>query len=282
MTVIDLHMHSTFSDGSLTPTELIELGAQVGVKAMALTDHDSTQGVPEFFRAGQEKGIETITGVEISVDVEPGTMHMLGYHMDLGNEQFQATLAEVRVGREERNTKILTKLNELGLAITWDDVKQHAREDVVGRPHFALALIAKGYAKDKDEVFTKYLGKGKVAYMERFRLTPKDAIAAIAGAGGVPVLAHPFTLKLSSEKLRRYVRELAELGLRGVEVHYSEHAQDRVELYKLLATENGLLMTGGSDFHGILNPNIHLGRGFGSLRVADDVLLGLAAAAGRN
>jgi predicted metal-dependent phosphoesterase TrpH len=258
------------------------MGAQAGLKAMALTDHDSTQGFPEFFMAGRDKGVETITGVEISVDVDPGTMHMLGYHMDLENERFQATLAEVRVGREERNSRILEKFNEMGMTLTWDDVKQHAREDVVGRPHFALALIARGYAKNKTEVFAKYLGKGQVAYIERPRLSPKDAIDVIIGAGGVPVLAHPFTLKLSSGKLRQYVRELAGLGLKGIEVHYSEHAQDRVELYKLMACENGLLTTGGSDFHGLLNPNIYIGRGFGSLRVPDDVLIGLAAAAGRN
>lgn len=280
--MIDLHMHSTFSDGSETPSALVELGAKAGLRAMALTDHDSTQGLAEFFEAGRRYGVETIAGVEISVDIEPGTMHMLGYHLDVHNPSLQAMLRDVRVGREERNKVILVRLAELGCPLRWEDVRQHAREDVVGRPHFALALIDRGYVKTKDEAFVRFLGKGQPAYVERFRLTPEAAIACIRDAGGVPVLAHPFTLKLGAARLRECVGGLASLGLAGIEVFYSEHASERVELYRQLAREFGLLMTGGSDFHGILNPNIRVGRGFGSLHVADELLQALAAAAGRN
>jgi hypothetical protein len=285
--MIDLHAHSTFSDGSLTPEELAQLAAETGLTAMALTDHDCTAGVPRFVAACASHGIQGIPGVEISADVKKGTLHMLGYFLDIGNETLEAVLVRIRQGREVRNREILEKLRRLKVDLTWEQVAAYAGEDVVGRPHFAQALMAGGYVKTKEDAFDRYLGKGKPAYANRFRLSPPDGIAAIQGAGGLAVLAHPFTLDLGREAMREMVAGLVASGLDGIEAHYSEHTQEQTEQYLALAREFNLVPTGGSDFHGGLNPAIRLGRGFGSLHVPEESLRELeqrrawAAAAGR-
>jgi len=160
----------------------------------------------------------------------------------------------------------------LGFGLTWDEVAAFAGEDVVGRPHFAQALLARKIVKDKDEAFDKYLGKGKPAYADRRRMTPEDSIRLICGAGGVPVLAHPFTLNLSLGALKKQVAELRDFGLGGIEVFYSEHTREMTNQYLNLAKDLGLVATGGSDFHGAMNPDVKLGSGFGSLNVPDDVV----------
>lgn len=270
--MIDLHSHSTFSDGSLTPRELARRAQEVGLTALALTDHDTTAGIGQFMEACSEVGVAGVPGVEISVDVSVGTMHMLGYFVDCGDNALEADLKRMRGGREDRNLEILEKINSLGLALTFEEVKAFAAEDVVGRPHFALAMVQKGYVPSKDAAFERYLGKGKAAYIERYRMSIFDSIAAIRGAGGVPVLAHPVTLKLSRPELRKLLKEMADQGLKGMEVYYSEHNLDQVRDYEALANEFGLVATGGSDFHGQLNPNIELGRGFGNLRIKDEII----------
>lgn len=275
--MIDLHMHSTFSDGSLTPEQLVARGVGLGLKALALTDHDSTNGVGRFLEACRVQGMIGVSGVELSVNVDKGTMHMLGYHVTPGTAELEGLLVKIREGRRLRNEEILARLQKLGCALTWEEVQAYAGEDVVGRPHFAQALQARGYISKKDEAFEKYLGKGKPAYVERFRLSPEQGIAAIRGAGGVPVLSHAFTLQLSSEELRRKVREWKAMGLEGLEVYYSEHSAELVEEYLRLCAEFDLIATGGSDFHGVVNPDIEMGRGFGSLRVPDEVLDALQA-----
>ena len=158
------------------------------------------------------------------------------------------------------------------MKLSWDEVRAFAGEDVVGRPHFAQAMMARGYVLTKDEAFEKYLGKGKAGYAERRRLTPEDSIRLIRDAGGVAVLAHPFTLGLTPPDLRKLVGQLKDWGLGGIEVYYSEHTSDMERQYRDLAHDFGLVSTGGSDFHGALSPDIKLGRGFGSLRVPDEVV----------
>jgi len=274
--VIDLHVHSTFSDGSLTPTQLVERARTVGLKAMALTDHDSMSGLDEFLSACREAegGPIGIPGVEISADVPHGTLHMLGYFMDAHNQAMAGMLRDIREGRRIRNEKILTKLNEMGLQLSWDEVNafaSHCGDDVVGRPHFAQAMVARGFVSSHEEAFERYLAKGQPAYTDRFRLSPEESLKIIRGAGGVPVLAHPSTLKLSNGALRTLVKDLAALGLQGIEVYYSEHSPRQIQQYLSLAREYALVATGGSDFHGGLNPAIELGRGFGSLNVPDEV-----------
>lgn len=270
--MIDLHVHSTFSDGSLTPEELAQLAAETGLTAVALTDHDCTAGVPRFVAACTARRIQGIPGVEISADVKKGTLHVLGYFLDIGNETLETLLVRIRQGREVRNREILEKLRRLKVDLTWEQVAAYAGEDVVGRPHFAQAMMAAGYVKSKEEAFDRYLGKGKPAYADRYRLSPEAGIAAIHGAGGLAVLAHPFTLDLGRESLRQAVAGLAEAGLDGIETHYSEHNPGQTEQYLALAREFELVATGGSDFHGNLNPAIRMGRGFGSLHVPEELL----------
>ena len=279
--MIDLHTHSTFSDGSLTPAELVDLAVKEALTAVSLTDHDTTAGIPSFLEACAARKMIGISGVEISVDFNPGTMHMLGYHVDPQSPVLGDALAKMREGRDGRNGQILAKLNKLGMNITMEDVLKHASEDVVGRPHFAQALMAKGYISAPKQAFELYLGKGKPAYVDRFRLTPEIGIDAIRQAGGVAVLAHPSTLGLKDKELHEFVSAMAEAGLQGIEVYYSEHSPVQISYYTALAKELKLLMTGGSDFHGKLTPDTRLGRGFGSLRVADDLLGPLYEAAGR-
>lgn len=270
--MIDLHVHSTFSDGTLTPEELIDEAARIGLKALALTDHDSTAGVGRLLAAAQGKAVQAIPGVEISADVKGGTMHMLGYFIEHDRASLNDHLKWLREGRDDRNREILHKLQKLGFHLTWEEVASYAGEDVVGRPHFAQALQAHGYVSNKDEAFDRYLGKGKPAYAERRRLLPDASIQLIREARGVPVLAHPFTLNLASQDLMKLIARLREEGLEGVEVFYPEHTPDMQNLYLKMAKELDLVVTGGSDFHGALAPDIQLGRGFGNLKVPDDVV----------
>jgi len=277
--MIDLHLHSTFSDGSLTPEALVERADKLGLTAIALTDHDSTDGLDRFRAACAGRVLAGIGGVEISCDVARGTMHLLGYFVDPDHAALANVLRQIRDGRSVRNEKIRAKLKDLGLELTAEEVAARAGEEVVGRPHFAGAMQARGYVKSTSEAFEKYLAKGRPAYADRFRLSPADGIAAIRQAGGVPVLAHPLTLDLNDGELRARVRQLAEWGLGGIEAYYSEHSADRAGQYVELARAFGLALTGGSDFHGDLNPDIRMGRGFGGLRVPDELVPALVAAA---
>ena len=270
--MIDLHFHSTFSDGSLTPTELVKRADRLGLTGLSLTDHDCTFGVPEFMDALKETNITGISGVELSIEVPKGTFHLLGYMFDIEDSNFQKVLDGIRGGREVRNVHILEKINMLGMGMTWEEVEERAGEGVVGRPHFAQVMINKGYVSNKQEAFDKYLAKGKPAYFDRMRLFPIDGIKAIREAGGIAVLAHPMTLALSGVRLFNYISELKDNGLQGMEVYYSEHSNDYINIYNDIAKRLDLVASGGSDFHGDLNPNIELGRGFGNLSVPDSVL----------
>ena len=278
--MIDLHCHSTFSDGSLTPEELVAEAERIGLTALALTDHDCLAGLERFLAAGVGKRIRLVPGIELSVDCAFGTMHMLGYWMRPDDPELNAQLEWVRDGRAMRNREILRKLNELGMAMTWDEVKAAAGDGVVGRPHFAQVMLAKGYAKDKGEVFDKWLGDGKPAYADRPRLTAERAIELIRGAGGVAVLAHPFTLRIGKESMAKLVAGLAASGLGGMECYYSEHSADLTKEFLALAEANGLVATGGSDFHGEMSPGVSLGTGFGGLNVPDEVVDRLGALLG--
>ena len=273
--MIDLHTHSTFSDGSLTPEELAALADEVGLSAIALTDHDTVDGTPQFVAACEAQGITGVAGVEISADFTAGTMHLLGYFLDPGHAGLRDALIQIRDGRLVRNRRILETLSGLGMAVPWEEVDSLAGSDVIGRPHIAQAMVKRGYVPSCDIAFRDWLGKDKPAYADRYRLAPRDGIARIREAGGVAVLAHPFTLGLRPKRLRETLSELVGWGLSGIEVFYPEHGSDRRQLYQRLAREFGLVTTGGSDFHGAMNPAIQLGRGFGNVKVADSVLVDL-------
>jgi len=277
--MIDLHVHSIFSDGSLTPEQLVQQASELGLTAIGLTDHDCTDGVARLLEAcDRTAGVAGVSGVEISADVAKGTLHMLGYFVDPENARLRSVLEEIRDGRGLRNRRILDKLNALGLELTWREVAEFAGGDVVGRPHFAQALMARRHVTSKDAAFNLYLAKGKAAYVDRFRLSPEQSVAVILEAGGVPVLSHPSTLLLDRQGLRGYVEELRSYGLQGIEAYYSEHSDQQREEYLGLARDLDLVATGGSDFHGEVNPSVRLGRGFGSLAVPDSVMEALSAA----
>lgn len=278
--MIDLHCHSTFSDGSLTPEQLAEEAAKIGLSALALTDHDTVAGLPRFLVAAAGTAVRAVPGVELSVDCSSGVMHMLGYWMDVANPELIRQMEWIRDGRAMRNRAMLEKLNALGFAMTWAEVQSFAGEDVVGRPHFAQVMLQKGYAKDKNEAFDKWLGDGKPGYADRPRLTAEVAVALIRQAGGVAVLAHPFSLHIGKEAMAALFLELAGVGLAGVECYYSEHSADLTKDCLAMAKQANLVPTGGSDFHGEVSPGISLGSGFGGLNVPDEVLAQLEARRG--
>ncbi len=278
--MIDLHTHSDLSDGSLSPEDLAALAAESGLTAVALTDHDTMEGTARFIAACGGLGLCGIAGVEISADFGPGTMHVLGYFSGIPDAGFMADLAQIREGRRDRNTRILETLAGLGMPVDAGELAAVAGDGVAGRPHIAQALVARGYVQDFREAFDQWLGKGKPAYHDRYRLGPVAAVSAIVSAGGAAVLAHPFTLKLANGALRAMLDSLVEAGLAGIEVFYPEHPLPLRQLYSSLAKERDLVLTGGSDFHGTMNPAIRIGRGFGNVRVEDQVLVELGLRAG--
>ncbi|NLE66297.1 MAG: PHP domain-containing protein [Lentisphaerae bacterium] len=275
--MIDLHIHSTFSDGSQTPEQLVAQGVKIGLTALALTDHDNAAGVERFMAACRESPLRGIPGVEVSVDCDNGSMHILGYFIDPKNPNLCKLLGGIQDHRAERNREILKHLVRLGLSITMEEVASRAGGEVVGRPHFAQALRDRGYVKTFDEAFKNYLSRGKPAYVERVRQSPAEGIEMIRNAGGVAVLAHPFTLTGGRETLRRLVKGLAADGLQGIEVYYPRHTGKMMRFYTKLAKEFNLVITGGTDYHGAPMPDIMLGSGFGSLNVPDELVDQLAA-----
>lgn len=265
---IDLHTHSTASDGSLTPTELVAAAKAEGLAAIALTDHDTVAGVEEALEAGRRLGIEVIPGVEISAEHSPGQMHIVGLFIDPADAGLREWLAELAGGRDNRNPRIIGKLQDLGIDITMSEVAAVAGEGSVGRPHIAKVLLAKGAVKTTQEAFDRYLAKGAVAYFDRLRATPEESIARIHAAGGLAILAHPNLCGAGGEReLEEVVSCLKNVGLDGIEVQYSTFSPNDADLCALLARKFDLLPSGGTDFHGATKPDIHLGRGRGTVDV---------------
>jgi predicted metal-dependent phosphoesterase TrpH len=279
--MIDLHVHSTFSDGSDTPEALAAAAGRLGLRAIALTDHDNANGVPAFLDACRRHGVTGIGGVEISAEVPSGTLHILGYGIAPAHAELRESLDRILDSRDWRNHEILKRLQALGFALAWEEVAAFAGEDVVGRPHFARAMIARGYVRDSQDAFDRFLAKGQPAYVDRFRLAPEDGVRLIRAAGGVPVLAHPFTWIGELAALESALAGLHAHGLAGIEAYYPEHSAEQTVAYLRLARKLGLLVTGGTDYHGAVNPQIRLGTGFGGFEVPDAVLEPLWKAMGR-
>ena len=272
MSRLDLHLHTTHSDGSCTPTEVVSLAHQAGVTAMAITDHDITTGIPEAIVAAERYGIEIIPGVEISSIMGGSELHILGYFLDWQNGDLNERFKSLRDSRHRRNPQIVERLQSLGIEITYDDVRALAGSDSVGRPHIARALMDKGVVGSAKEAFDRFLGDGKPAYVPRELPTPADAIHWIKEARGLAILAHPTWVKLKDQSLTEMVRRLKADGLDGVEVYYSTHAARQTREYLSLAHQLGLLVTGGSDFHGLTKPDIEVGIGKGSLHIPSALL----------
>ncbi len=276
--MIDLHVHSIYSDGTNTPAELIAMAEGRGLKAMALTDHDTVGGVDPLLEAAKNSSVEVVPGIELSAECARGTMHILGYYIDHACGELLEKIDKVREGRTERNFEILKKLNKLGYRLMWSDVENEVGADVVGRPHFAEALVKRGHVKNRKAAFDLLLGKGRPAYVERYRYTARECIELIKKAGGVSVLAHPATVYLPEDQMKGLITGLAERGLGGLEVYYAEHHPENIARFKNWADELGLICTGGTDFHGANTPDLRLGTGFGQLRVPDEALESLKAA----
>ena len=273
MRTIDLHTHSTASDGSLSPRELIELAHRIGLAALGLTDHDTLDGLGELEEAGRERGIETVPGVEVNAEHSPGALHLLGYFVPAGPSPLASALEEIRLGRLERGERMARRLRELGVDVQLHEVLAEAGGASLGRPHFAAVLVRKGAAASVGEAFERYLDRDAPAHVSRPKPSPGRIIQLIESSGGIPVLAHPRTLEVEgAPDLETTVAELVKLGLRGLEVYYSAHSGADTARFLEIAGRFGLLVTGGSDFHGDARPEVELGRGLGELAVPIEVL----------
>jgi predicted metal-dependent phosphoesterase TrpH len=243
---IDLHTHSTASDGMLSPAEVVRAARDLELTTLALTDHDTTDGVAEAQAAGRELGVEVIAGVEINSEGEYGDVHLLGYFVDPAHAPLQDKLLSIRDARVGRAKGMLKKLAEMGMPVEWDRVMAIAGDaSSIARPHIARALLEAGHVASTQEAFDKYIDNNGPAYVNRLRLTPQETIDVIHSAGGLIVLAHP-----SRARLVGLIPMLHDLGLDGIEVYYPEHTREEVAMLERIAVERGLLMTGGSDFHG--------------------------------
>lgn len=271
---IDLHIHSTASDGSLSPAEILEQAQRLKIGAIAITDHDTIDGSKEALSTGIPSCLQFLTGVELSVSpllpyLNSGTFHILGYAVNLDDPALGQTLGELRTARKTRNPRIIERLNSLGIDLTMKEVLDGNRDvDLIGRPHIARVMIEKGIVASIDEAFQQYLAVGKPAYVDKYRTDASRAIELIAGAGGIPVLAHPYLLQLQEgRRLQDLVAALKDLGLRGVEAYYPDHSSDQTADYRAIAERYDLLITGGTDFHGSLKPRIQMGSGTGDFAV---------------
>jgi len=270
---IDLHVHSTASDGSLKPAELLALAEKIGLAALALTDHDSIEGTKEILRYGPTESVRFLSGVEISAQPPKftkisGSFHILGYGFSMDDSAINAMLQTQQTSRINRNPYIIAKLQDLGFEISMDEVIAASGNGQIGRPHIASLMVKKKFVTSIDEAFDKYLGKGKPAYVEKSRIPVHTAIELIRSAGGVAVLAHPGLINLgSSQLLEDLITELISLGLKGIEVYYPSHTDSQTTYFDHLADKYHLLATGGTDFHGEINPEVRLGVGEGDFYV---------------
>ncbi len=269
---VDLHTHSTASDGTCTPKELVRKAKEIGLYALALTDHDTISGVKEAQEEAQKIGLRFLPGVEISVRFEgPGHCHLLGYFLRYQHPRLEKALFSLQEARSNRNQKMVKKLQELGIEISLDELKALARGGEIGRPHMAKLLVQKGVVRDFEEAFKRYLGKGCPAYVPKALFSAQEAIEMVHEVGGVVSLAHPYYLKLSREETEEFVRSLKDQGLDAVEAYYTDHDASYTAFCLELAQKFALLVTGGSDFHGANKPDIRLGQGKGHLHVPPQV-----------
>ncbi|HEX5235069.1 MAG TPA: PHP domain-containing protein [Silvibacterium sp.] len=262
--LIDLHCHTTFSDGSLTPAALLDHALNTGVRVLAITDHDTIQAYGAIREQACRRGVVLLCGVEMSTHLEgfERSVHLLGYFPAEPEAAFSDWLLHLQQGRAKRNTELLTRLQQLGLKIEWDEVSALAQRQV-GRPHFAQVLLRKGYVATMKEAFTRYLGEGGLAWVERDEPTLASAIENVQSAGGMASLAHPVRISHDRQFVDRVVADHAPLGLEALECFHSEHSEEDVQFMLSLAHKYGLNATGGSDFHGNPKPEVDLGTGRG-------------------
>jgi len=274
--MIDLHSHTTASDGTYLPAQLVDEALRTGVRILGITDHDTFSGYDQALPLARQAGLELVCGIELSTTLHGHSVHLLGYFLSadgLGN--FRTWIGELQASRRERNLRLIARLRELGLEITLEEVQARGGE-MTGRPHFAQALIAKGYVSSLQQAFDEYLDESAKGYVTRREPQFAEAVKHIRDAGGIASLAHPVRIR---EDVAEILPELRAAGLNAIEVYHSDHSPSQSALYLKLAEQHGLLVTGGSDFHGAVKPEIHLGTGRGgNLKVPDDLVDRLRAA----
>jgi 3',5'-nucleoside bisphosphate phosphatase len=283
--VIDLHSHTNESDGTFSPGELVDLAVERGLEALAISDHDTFAGFDQALPLAQSRGLDLVCGIELSTRV-PGTrvrtVHLLGYFLrQPPPPDFRSWLNELLAGRRDRNLRLIASLHEQGIDIELKEVERLGRT-LTGRPHFARVLIQKGYVHSFDEAFRRYLGETAPSYVERFAPYLSVAVQRVIEAGGLPVLAHPIRLGIRDPQVEeKFIAELKDAGLRGIEVFHSDHRPADMERYAGIARKYDLAVSGGSDFHGEVKPHISLGTGYeGNLNIPKSVLDGLRAVSG--
>ena len=275
--MIDLHCHSTCSDGSESPERVVELAGEAGCSAVALTDHDGLAGIEAAAGKARELQIEFVPGCEVSCKVSGGTLHMLCYFAEPGEGPLQDQLETLRADRETRNERLVARLNELGYPISEEDLRNEAGDAVLGRPHFATVLANKGLVPSDQDAFDTSSPRVGRPTSRRHRIDAPTTIEAARGSAALAVLAHPLSLELEPAELERQIGELAEQGLTGVECWYGRYSDEQREGLLKIAERFDLVATGGSDFHGSYKPDLSVGSGQGDLSVPDSALQNLAA-----
>lgn len=271
-----MHTHTTASDGGLTAEELVAQAASQGIEVLGITDHDTTEGLPAALAEAQRQDITVVPGVEISTVSGREEIHLLGYFVDLDNAELQAMLTRTRKARRERARKMLVQLAKLGLPVEWERVIAFSRNGgSIGRPHVAATLLEAGHVNSWDEAFDLWIGRGRPAYVERYKLSPEDAIKLVRKSGGLSVLAHPYIYDRRGQRresldLKRWLPRLRAAGLEGIEAYYPNYPRQASRQLLSMAVQHGLLITGGSDFHGG-----RLGSGLGNVAVPWAVWEGL-------
>lgn len=273
---IDLHVHTLASDGSDTPADVVRMAAELGLRAVAVTDHDTFAGLPEAIEAGARYGVEVVPGVELSTIYDGVEVHVLGYYMDAGHPRLRAMMARATAERNARNETMVQRLHDAGYPVTMDAL--HAEfpgQTMLGRPHISEYLMRRGYVASVQDGMKNLLGRGKPFYVARYNIPLEESVETLRAAGGLPVVAHLFKYRYTPEQLTTMVDAAAAAGAVGLEAMYTNYTPAQEQAVRVLAAERGLLCTGGTDYHGARKPDIALGRGFGNLRVPYALLEGL-------
>lgn len=273
MNYIDLHVHSSASDGSFSPEEVVELAKNAGLSHFALTDHDTVGGVEQALNHAKKiGGIEVIPGTELSCYYGNREIHIVGLFVNHKDETFLSELQKLKDAREARNERMVQNFVDAGIQLSVSELKHGNPNSVITRAHFARVLVEKGYCQDKNEAFQRYLGIGCPFYLPKPKVTPEHVLKLIIDAGGTAILAHPYSYKLSKSEVEALLDHLIPLGLSGMECYYSTYANGQVQELRSMALSKGLLVSGGSDFHGVVKPDISIGIGRGKLKVPKKLL----------
>ena len=273
---IDLHVHTLASDGSDTPVDVVRMAAELGLRAVAVTDHDTFAGLPEAIESGARYGVEVVPGVELSTIYDGVEVHVLGYYMDAGHPRLRAMMARATAERNARNETMVQRLHDAGYPVTMDAL--HAEfpgQTMLGRPHISEYLMRRGYVASVQDGMKNLLGRGKPFYVARYNIPLEESVETLRAAGGLPVVAHLFKYRYTPEQLTAMVDAATAAGAVGLEAMYTNYTPAQEQAVRVLAAERGLLCTGGTDYHGARKPDIALGRGFGNLRVPYALLEGL-------